>query len=272
MPGAAGGLRCLTDSELTGRINGDENKVGTGGAPGTGCNIYVYDDATGAITLLSAGATTYGAFLTRLPFPTTAGTNDQTAPLGQPLLMSGDASRAFFSSRDALVPGAVPGLLNIYAWAAGALTLVSPPGETSDAVYDGNSADGSQVFFHSRQSLIPGADNHGQIAIYDAQLGDPPPAGPSDPPPAPQPVASGPAQALTVNAAAVAMPTAVSAATALISPKQPKPLTRAQKLSKALKACKKDRSRSKRFACEKSARKKYASKAKPRKSRKATNR
>ena len=38
----------------------------------------------------------------------------------------------------------------------------------------------------------------------------------------------------------------------------PKPLTRAQKLTQALKGCKKDKSKSKRLACEKQARKQYA--------------
>ncbi len=42
---------------------------------------------------------------------------------------------------------------------------------------------------------------------------------------------------------------------------KPKPLTRAQLLAKALKACKKDRHRGKRLACEKQARKKYGAKA-----------
>jgi hypothetical protein len=37
----------------------------------------------------------------------------------------------------------------------------------------------------------------------------------------------------------------------------PKPLTKAQKLAKALKACQKDRSRTKRAVCEKRARKRY---------------
>jgi hypothetical protein len=50
---------------------------------------------------------------------------------------------------------------------------------------------------------------------------------------------------------AVAFPTE----TGTVTP--PKPLTRAQKLAKALKACKKDKSKSKRAACEKQARKKY---------------
>jgi hypothetical protein len=50
---------------------------------------------------------------------------------------------------------------------------------------------------------------------------------------------------------AVAFPTE----TGTVTP--PKQLTRAQKLAKALKACKKDKSKSKRTACEKQARKKY---------------
>lgn len=46
-------------------------------------------------------------------------------------------------------------------------------------------------------------------------------------------------------------------AKATTAPPKPKPLTRAQKLSKALKACRRDRKKSKRMACEKQARKKY---------------
>jgi len=42
-----------------------------------------------------------------------------------------------------------------------------------------------------------------------------------------------------------------------------KPFTRAQKLAKALKSCKKDRSKAKRQACEKQAKQKYATKSKP---------
>jgi hypothetical protein len=39
---------------------------------------------------------------------------------------------------------------------------------------------------------------------------------------------------------------------------RPKPLTRAQKLAKALKLCKRDKKRSKQLSCEKLAREKYA--------------
>jgi hypothetical protein len=47
----------------------------------------------------------------------------------------------------------------------------------------------------------------------------------------------------------------------VIKPATPK-LTRAQRLAKALKACRKIKKKNKRHACEKQARKKYASKAK----------
>jgi hypothetical protein len=43
---------------------------------------------------------------------------------------------------------------------------------------------------------------------------------------------------------------------------KPKPLTRAQKLAAALKACKKDKKKSKRLGCEKAAHKKYGQPAK----------
>ena len=265
-PEAARGLQCITS--VAAASSGDKGETQIGATPGQGCNIYSYDDATGAITLLSPGASGYGAFLARAPFPDQFGQSAMTAPLYQPALMSADGASVFFSSKDVLVPGAVAGLENIYRSSGGALTLISPPNESANAIYDGNSADGSQVFFHSRQSLIPGAENHGQFAIYDAQLGDPPQVGPA--PSAPQPVASAPAQTLTVNAAAVSVSTAST--TPPLMPTKPKSLTRAQELTKALRACGKDRSRSKRFACEKSARKTYGSKAKPRKSKKATSR
>jgi hypothetical protein len=254
-PGAAGGLQCVTDTDDAIVNPAPTRQLVTGSAPGLGCNVYIYDDMTGAITLLSPGAATYGAFLTHLPVPSFNDERAWTAPLGQPLLMSGDGTRAFFSSRDALVPGAVSGLQNIYAWSGSTLTLISPPGETSDAIYDGNSIDGSQVFFHSRQSLIPGSDNHSQFAIYDAQLGDPPPAGPSDPPGAPQAVAAAPAQTLTVTAAAVS--SSAASTMAPLTPAKPRSLTRAQELSKALKACKKDRHKIKRLVCERAARSKF---------------
>jgi hypothetical protein len=266
-PGAASGMRCVTDTSSRNFINEDQLNSGTGGAPGTGCNIYIYDDATGTIALLSPGAATYGAFLTQFSTPGMEGAHDSTTPLGRPSLMASDGSRVFFSSKDALVPGAVSGLTNIYMWSEGTVTLVSPPGETSDAVYDGNSADGSQVFFHSRQSLIPGADNHGQIAIYDAQLGDSPPVGPSAPPSAPQPVASAPGRALTVNAAALATAAPVSVSAAAPTLAKSKPLTRAQKLAKALKACKAKHNSKARARCKAQAKKKYASKPKAKRAR-----
>jgi hypothetical protein len=68
-------------------------------------------------------------------------------------------------------------------------------------------------------------------------------------------------QAFTTPAAPVSAfgpPVANTFAPTTTKPTTPKPLTRAQKLSKALKACKKDKSKAKRAKCAKEARKKYA--------------
>ena len=71
--------------------------------------------------------------------------------------------------------------------------------------------------------------------------------------PAPQPVFGAPASA-TFNGPGNFAPPAVATVV------KPKPLTRAEKLAKALKACKKDKSRKKRVACERQARRKYGPK------------
>jgi hypothetical protein len=56
---------------------------------------------------------------------------------------------------------------------------------------------------------------------------------------------------------------------AAAAPVKAKPLTRAQKLAKALEACKKDKAKKKRSSCEKQARKRYgAKKATAKKSKK----
>jgi hypothetical protein len=56
--------------------------------------------------------------------------------------------------------------------------------------------------------------------------------------------------------------------TKLSSPSEPKPLTRAQKLAKALKQCKKDKNKSKRTKCEKAAKAQYGPKTKASKKKK----
>jgi hypothetical protein len=81
----------------------------------------------------------------------------------------------------------------------------------------------------------------------------------------PEPVVTVPlvlVQPLTPAPLAIA-PVVFPAETGTVSP--PKPLTRAQKLAKALKQCRKDKSRKKRKACEKTASHRYASKPKPKK-------
>jgi hypothetical protein len=187
--------------------------------------------------------------------------------------LSADGSRVFFESSDALLPAAANGLQNVYEWEAdgaggcqssadngGCLYLIST-GQSRDPSYFADaSASGGDVFFFTSQQLV-GEDQDHIVDIYDARVGGGFPAPPALRPvcegevcrgaPAAPPVFGAPASA-TFSGAGNFPPVPVAT---------PRPLTGAQKLAKALKACRKDKKHSKRRACERSARKKYSFRA-----------
>jgi hypothetical protein len=122
------------------------------------------------------------------------------------------------------------------------------------------SATGGDVFFLTCAQLSP-LDRDEAFDVYDARVDGGFPALPALAPvcegeacqgaPVPQPVFGAPASA-TFSGVGNFPPVPVVT---------PKPLTSAQKLAKALKACKKYKKHSKRRACERSARKKYSFRA-----------
>jgi hypothetical protein len=138
---------------------------------------------------------------------------------------------------------------------------------------------GGDVFFMTSAKLTS-QDTDTEYDIYDAHIctaafpcatmpaTSPPPCNNGESckaAPAPQPAIFGaPASATFTGAGNPAQPAGAVAARA-------KPLTQAQKLAKALKVCSKDKSKSKRSACEKQARKRYGpkpkAKAKPHKAK-----
>jgi hypothetical protein len=132
------------------------------------------------------------------------------------------------------------------------------------------SASGSDIFFSTRFALVQqDADVLGDV--YDARIGGgfPPPAEPTCSGEgcqgAPSPLPSfPPAVSSTSPAAGNLLPPSITLAP-LTEPKpnaKPKELTRAQKLAKALKACRgKGKPGKKRAACESLARKRYGGKA-----------
>lgn len=102
-----------------------------------------------------------------------------------PRSLSEDGSRLFFESSDALVPRDTNGSQDVYEYENGSPHLISTGTGNGDAEFFDASADGSDVFFTTKQSLVP-ADTDTHADLYDARVGGGFPA-----PPAPAPVCEG---------------------------------------------------------------------------------
>jgi hypothetical protein len=240
--------------------------------------VYLYSAAVGRLLCVSCNPT---------GVPPSSGGDLSTnvvraaTPLsGPPFLqrnLSEAGDRVFFESKEALVPQASNSQLNVYEWESegtggcpvgvgGCIYLIST-GESNEPSYFAEaSANGNNVFFFTRQSLV-GQDADNNQDLYDARVdggiaaqSPPAPAAPcsgeacrgaaSEAPSLGPPVSqvfSGPGN--------LAPPPESTAATKAAS----KPLTGAQKLASALKACKRDKAKKKRVTCEKQARPKYGS-------------
>jgi DNA-binding beta-propeller fold protein YncE len=149
---------------------------------------------------------------------------------------------------------------------AGCVALISSGSSSEESAFLDASGDGGDVFFLTAAKLAP-QDGDNAFDVYDAHECSA--VSPCSPVSAAQP------QACETESSCKAAPTpqpAIFGAPAsatffgegdlLVSPPAvappSKPLTRAQKLARALKSCRKDRRRSKRVACEKQARHRYA--------------
>jgi DNA-binding beta-propeller fold protein YncE len=218
----------------------------------------------------------------------------------QPRYLS-DSGRLFFDSADAIVPLAKPtktelvngtpqqvGVENVYEYerpglggcktGGGCVSLISSGTSEHESAFLDASISGDDVFFLTAARLAA-QDHDGLFDVYDAHVceADSPCAPP--PPPAPAPPCEGEAcqGAYTPPAAFQTPPTSTFSGSGNLvekiqvlssqeskSASKPKPLTRAQKLAKALKTCraKYKKQKSRRAACEKQARRKYGPKPK----------
>jgi len=97
--------------------------------------------------------------------------------------LSDDGGKAFFQTADALVPRDVNGSVDVYEWSAGsgASLISSGRGERASYLY-GATPDGHDVFFLTREQLLPADHNDGVGSIYDARVGGGFPGGPVAPP------------------------------------------------------------------------------------------
>ncbi len=203
------------------------------------------------------------------------------APLGQPRYIT-DAGRLVFDSADALAPlDTNAGVEDVYEYepsgvgncrqSGGCVSLISGGTGTSDSNFLGIDPSGKNIFFTTRDRLVP-ADKDELVDLYDAREGGGFAAGSEGPhsectgeacqrssPPQPE---AGPGSLAFSGAGNLLAPAPPAA---IVKPK-PKPLTKAQQLARALRACDKQ-PKKKRSACEKTARKKYGKKTKPGKAR-----
>ncbi len=240
--------------------------------------IYLYREATGSLACVSCDPngippTGNAAFM---------GIGNESAlgfQLSSNLVL--DGKRLFFDSSDPLLPQATNGLYNVYEWEAdgtgschsdhrsgGCLYLISNGDSSKDSLLLGASADGRDVVFATVDRLTPQDLDPGEYSLYDARIGggfpyNPPPVpcsaeacrGVFSAPPAGEPLGS-------VAFSGAGNPAAQPAAPAAQPAAKVKPLTRAQKLSRARKACKKQRQRKRRASCEARARKRYGARSK----------
>ncbi len=202
-------------------------------------------------------------------------TGQGVSPFHQPRALSDDGSRLFFSSSDRLVPEAVSLHVMIYEYEAGAAHLISSGESEDNDIFMDASANGNDVFLATSQQLAP-SDHDGAIDVYDARVGGgfapvPQPARPCQgeaclPPQSTPPSLSLPGS-LTLNGPGNLQPPPATAS----RPVRPKPLTRAQKLARALTACRREPKR-KRGACVRSATRRYGHASKAARARKASRR
>jgi hypothetical protein len=181
---------------------------------------------------------------------------------GEPLttldtrVISSDGSRIFFDTPEPLVPQDVNGKRDVYEWENGHIFLISSGESTENSYLLDSSANGDDVFFKTTSGLVPG-DFDETNDVYDARVPRP---GDSSPPaavPCEGDVCQGPSQlpSLVGPPASATFSGAGNLAVPATKPAAHKPLTRAQELAKALKACRAKRNKRKRHSCEDQAKK-----------------
>ena len=260
----------MSDGDLTGY---DSDNAETGQREQ---EVYVYDAVSGALRCVSCDPT--GA-RPKGPSGIPGGTPyEANQALYQSRVLSDEDGRArvFFDSDDALVPQDTNGTVDVYEWEedgrgscvtpGGCVGLVSSGTSSEESVFLEASSDGDDVFFLTQAKLAP-QDTDNLFDVYDARaphvpgeavgsavaVPSPPPCGNGDsckPPPSAQPAIFGsPASATFAGAGNVV------SSSGLAQPKS-KPLSRTQKLARALAACGKKR-RARRAACRAQARRRY---------------
>jgi hypothetical protein len=168
-----------------------------------------------------------------------------------------DGSYVFFESLAALTPRAVSGVMHVYEFHDGQVSLISDGVDVAGqgARLVGVDATGANVFFTTVDALVP-QDTDTQSDIYDARIGGGFPA-----PVSPAGCAGDGCQGPSSIPPALPLANTRAAEGGNLAPPVSTPvvklLTKAQKLAKGLKACRTKHNKHQRAICEAQARKKY---------------
>jgi len=87
--------------------------------------------------------------------------------------LSEDGRTVFFESEEALAPGDVDGVRDVYEWHEGRISLISSGHSTlpnTNFIW-GATPDGHDVFFYTNDTLLGRDHNGGSGAVYDARIG-----------------------------------------------------------------------------------------------------
>lgn len=169
----------------------------------------------------------------------------------QPRSVSDDGARVFFTSPDPLVPGLAGGTDKLFEFEDGGVHLISGAEDGRSAVFLDASASGNDVFFATRERLLP-SDTGELLEVYDARVDGGLPVPPQTPS-----CQTGGCRTPLVSPPSISTPMSMSFAGPgnLAPPAKP---TRAQLLARALARCDKLKARRKREVCIHSAKKRYA--------------
>jgi len=265
-PGAAGGAHlAFTSAEsLTGYDNRQAQTGDCSSEEDAPCSeVYLYDAKSGVLTCAScdpSGARPVGpASLATGRYGILEGASNY-----RPRDLLADGS-LFFDSSDALVAHSSGGVGSVYEYEDGRVYPISDPAGRYESFFLDATPGGTNVFFATADQLVP-QDKSTNVVVYVARKGGGFPLSTVTPPcttaescepSAPsEPGVYGPEASATFSGPGNLAPS---------PPPPPKHKTaaqeRAEKLAKALKACRRKHNKHKRQACEKQARKKYGTKA-----------
>jgi hypothetical protein len=225
--------------------------------------IYRYETSSGSVSCLSCAPT---------------GTA-QSAAFGKHAtgghVLADEGKRVFFSTAEKLLPQDVNGVEDVYEWeqegagscppgqAAGCTFLISSGTDSEPSFYLDSSESGDDVFIATKQGLLA-EDTDESYDVYDARIGGgfPHPVAPAECADTCQGAAGSFAAPVPLTTAAGPvgnLPTPAQSGPATAPKPKAKPPTRAQKLARALKACRK-RPKRKRASCKERARRLYGKK------------